>query len=61
MLKRSIAVFLALVITISLIGYGKSGRQPIKLTLSTEDSEAQYLPPQESICPTLRRQRAPIR
>lgn len=40
MLKRFIAVFLALVLTISLIGCGKTGRQPIKLTLSTEDSEA---------------------
>lgn len=40
MTKRIIAVLLAAIMVIALVGCGKEKRQPIKLTLSTEDAEA---------------------
>lgn len=40
MMKRIIAVLLAAIMVIALVGCGKEKRQPIKLTLSTEDAEA---------------------
>ena len=40
MLKKVIAMLLCAVMVIALVGCGKEKRQPIKLTLSTEDAEA---------------------
>ena len=40
MTKRLIAVFLAIVLVVALVGCGNKKRQPITLTLSTEDAEA---------------------
>lgn len=40
MMKRIIAVLLAVIMVIALVGCGKEKRKPIKLTLSTEDAEA---------------------
>lgn len=39
-MKRILAVFLALLMIVTVVGCGKKKRQPIQLTLSTEDSEA---------------------
>ncbi len=39
-MKRIIAVILSLILIFSLVGCGKQKREIIKLTLSTEDSEA---------------------
>lgn len=39
-MKRILAILLCLLMIISLVGCGKKKRQPIELTLSTEDSEA---------------------
>ena len=39
-MKRIIAILLALVLIVALVGCGSKKRQPITLTLSTEDSEA---------------------
>lgn len=40
MMKRILALFMVLLLTIALIGCGDKGRKPIELTLSTEDAEA---------------------
>lgn len=40
MSKKILAVLLALLTVVAFVGCGKSKRQPIQLTLSTEDSEA---------------------
>ena len=40
MTKKIIAVFLALLTVIALVGCGSNKRKPIELTLSSEDSEA---------------------
>ena len=39
-MKRFLAIVLSLVLVVALVGCGSKKRQPIKLTLSTEDSEA---------------------
>ena len=39
-MKRIIAIMLTLVLIVALVGCGSNKRQPIQLTLSTEDSEA---------------------
>ena len=39
-MKRIIAIMLTLLMVVSVVGCGKKKRQPIQLTLSTEDSEA---------------------
>ena len=40
MMKRIVAIVLALVLIFALVGCGKQKREIVKLTLSTEDSEA---------------------
>lgn len=40
MLKRILSMALAAMMVLAVVGCGKEKRQPIKLTLSTEDSEA---------------------
>ena len=40
MIKRIIAIFLVVVLIVALVGCGNKKRQPITLTLSTEDAEA---------------------
>lgn len=53
MLKKTLAVLLAVILIVTLVGCGKEKRQPIQLTLSTEDAEAIlaaagiHLPPAE--------------
>ena len=39
-MKKFLAILLALIMVAALVGCGKKKRQPITLTLSTEDSEA---------------------
>ena len=39
-MKRIVAIVLALVLIFALVGCGKQKREIVKLTLSTEDSEA---------------------
>ena len=40
MLKRILSMALAAMMVLAVVGCGKEKRQPIKLSLSTEDSEA---------------------
>ena len=40
MTKRIVAILLAAVMILALVGCGKQRREPIQLTLSTEDAEA---------------------
>ena len=39
MLKRTLAVLLAAILVVALVGCGSQKRQPVQLTLSTEDAE----------------------
>lgn len=51
MIKRILAVVMAAMLIIALVGCGKAKRTPINVTLSTEDADAiSGLP--ESTCPT---------